>query len=82
VGDHQLFNLVESVLRNPSLDLKTLVEEFHNTGDSGFMSAILSNPICPQELLQSIIDSDHFIFDRGENEYLTQEAKEILASRQ
>ena len=81
VGDHQLFNLVESVLRNPSLDLKTLVEEFHNTGDSGFMSAILSNPICPQELLQSIIDSDHFIFDREENEYLIEEAKEILASR-
>ena len=54
VGDHQLFNLVESVLRNPSLDLKTLAEEFHNTGDTGFVSAVLNNPICPQEFLKSI----------------------------
>ena len=81
VGDHQLFNLVESVLRNPSLDLKTLAEEFYNTGDTGFISAVLNNPICPQEFLQSIIDSDHLIFDAGENGYLIQEAKEILASR-
>lgn len=81
VGDHQLFNLVESVLRNPSLDLKTLAEEFYNTGDTGFISAVLNNPICPQEFLQSIIDSDHLIFDDGENGYLVEEAKEILASR-
>jgi hypothetical protein len=82
VGDHQLFNLVESVLRNPSLDLKILEAEFYNTGDSGFISAILSNPICPKEILESIIESDHFIFDEGENGYLIEEAKEILASRQ
>jgi hypothetical protein len=81
VGDHQLFNLVESVLRNPSLDLKTLAEEFYNTGDTGFISAILNNPICPQEFLQSIIDSDHLIFDERENGYLIEEAKEILAKR-
>jgi hypothetical protein len=82
VGDHQLFNLVESVLRNPSLDLKILEAEFYNTGDSGFISAILSNPICPEEVLESIVESDHFIFDEGENGYLIEEAKEILASRQ
>jgi hypothetical protein len=82
VGDHQLFNLVESVLRNPSLDLKTLAEEFHNTGDTGFVSAVLNNPICPQEFLQSIIDSDHLVFDNwGELKDLIEEAKEILASR-
>jgi len=82
VGDHQLFNLVESVLRNPSLDLKTLAEEFHNTGDTGFVSAVLNNPICPQEFLQSIIDSDHMVFDNwGELKDLIEEAKEILASR-
>ena len=81
VGDHQLFNLLESVLRNPSLDLKTLAEEFYNTGDAGFISAVLNNPICPQEFLQSIIDSDHLIFDEGENGYLIEEAKEILAKR-
>ena len=82
VGDHQLFNLVESVLRNPSLDLKTLAEEFHNTGDTGFVSAVLNNPISPQEFLQSIIDSDHMVFDNwGELKDLIEEAKEILASR-
>lgn len=82
VGDHQLFNLVESVLRNPSLDLKTLAEEFHNTGDTGFVSAVLNNPICPQEFLQSIIDSDHMVFENwGELKDLIEEAKEILASR-
>ena len=82
VGDHQLFNLVESVLRNPSLDLKTLAEEFHNTGDTGFVSAVLNNPICPQEFLQSIIDSDHMVFDNwGELKDLIEEAKEILANR-
>jgi hypothetical protein len=83
VGDHQLLNLVESVLRNPSLDLKTLAEEFHNTGDTGFISAILNNPICPQEFLQSIIDSDHMVFEKwGELKDLVEEAKEVLASRQ
>ena len=83
VGDHQLFNLVESVLRNPSLDLKTLAEEFHNTGDTGFVSAVLNNPICPQEFLQSIIDSDHMVFDNwGELKDLIEEAKEILGNRQ
>ena len=81
VGDHQLFNLVESVLRNPSLDLKTLAEEFNNSGDSGFISAILNNPICPQDFLESIIESDHLIFDEGENVYLIEEAKRILATR-
>lgn len=83
VGDHQLFNLVESVLRNPSLDLKILAEEFHNTGDTGFVSAVINNPICPQEFLQSIIDSNHMVFEKwGELKDLIEEAKEILASRQ
>ena len=82
VGDHQLFNLVESVLQNPTLDPKILAEEFHNTGDTGFVSAVLNNPICPQEFLQSIIDSDHMVFDNwGELKDLIEEAKEILASR-
>jgi hypothetical protein len=81
VGDHQFFNVVEMVLRNPSLDLKILEEEFNNTGDTGFISAILNNPNCPQEILQSIVESDHFIFDDRENEDLIEQAKEILASR-
>ena len=82
VGDHQFFNLVEMVLRNPSLDLAILEEEFHSTGDTGFISSILNNPNCPQEILQSIVESDHFIFDDRENEDLVEQAKEILASRQ
>ena len=82
VGDHQFFNLVEMVLRNPSLDLAILEEEFHSTGDTGFISSILNNPNCPQEILQSIVESDHFIFDERENEDLVEQAKEILASRQ
>jgi hypothetical protein len=83
VGDHQLMNLVESVLRNPSLDLKTLAEEFHNTGDTGFISAILNNPICPEEFLQSIIDSDHMVFDKwGELKDLIEEAQSILSKRE
>jgi hypothetical protein len=83
VGDHQLFNLVESVLRNPSLDLKILAKEFHNTGDTGFISAILNNPICPQEFLQSIIDSDHLVFDKwGELKDLVEEAQSILSKRE
>jgi hypothetical protein len=83
VGDHQLFNLVESVLRNPSLDLKILAEEFHNTGDTGYVSAVLNNPICPQEFLQSIIDSDHLVFDVwGELKDLIEEAQSILSKRE
>ena len=83
VGDHQLFNLVESVLQNPTLDPKILAEEFHNTGDTGFVSAVLNNPICPQEFLKSIIDSDHMVFDKwGELKDLIEEAKEILGNRQ
>ena len=83
VGDHQLFNLVESVLRNPSLDLKTLAEVFHNTGDTGFVSAVLNNPICPQEFLQSIIDSDHMVFDNwGELKDLIEDAQSILSKRE
>ena len=83
VGDHQLFNLVESVLQNPTLDPKILAEEFHNTGDTGFVSAVLNNPICPQEFLKSIIDSDHLVFDKwGELKDLIEEAKEILGNRQ
>jgi hypothetical protein len=31
--------------------------------------------------LQSIVESDHFIFDDRENEDLIEQAKEILASR-
>ena len=34
-----------------------------------------------KEFLESIIESDHFIFDEGENGYLIEEAKEILANR-
>ena len=83
VGDHQLFNLVESVLQNPTLDPKILAEEFHNTGDTGFVSAVLNNPICPQEFLKSIIDSDHLVFDKwGELKDLIEEEKEILGNRQ
>ena len=83
VGDHQLLNLVESVLRNPSLDPKILAEEFHNTGDTGFVSAVLNNPICPQEFLQSIIDSDHMVFEKwGELNYLVEEAQSILSERE
>jgi hypothetical protein len=83
VGDHQLFNLVESVLRNPSLDLKILAKEFHNTGDTGFVSAVINNPICPQEFLQSIIDSDHLVFDVwGELKDLIEEAQSILSKRE
>jgi len=82
VGDHQFFNVVEMVLRNPSLDLAMLEEEFHSTGDTGFISAILNNPNCPQEILRSIIESDHFIFDDRENEDLVEQAKEILVSRE
>lgn len=82
VGDHQFFNVVEMVLRNPSLDLAILEEEFQSTGDTGFISSILNNPNCPQEILQSIVESDHFIFDDRENEDLVEQAKEILASRQ
>ena len=83
VGDHQLFNLVESVLRNPSLDPKILAEEFHNTGDTGYVSAVINNPICPQEFLQSIIDSDHLVFDVwGELKDLVEEAQSILSKRE
>jgi hypothetical protein len=83
VGDHQLLNLVESVLRNPSLDPKILAEEFHNTGDTGFVSAVLNNPICPQEFLRSIIDSDHMVFEKwGELKDLIEEAQSILSKRE
>ncbi len=82
VGDHQFFNVVEMVLRNPSLDLAILKEEFYSTGDSGFISSILNNPNCPEEILQSIVECNHFIFDERENEGLVEEAKEILANRQ
>ena len=83
VGDHQLFNLVERVLQNPTLDPKILAEEFHNTGDTGFVSAVINNPICPQEFLQSIIDSDHLVFDKwGELKDLVEEAQSILSKRE
>ena len=49
----------------------------------GFVSAVLNNPICPQEFLKSIIDSDHLVFDKwGELKDLIEEAKEILGNRQ
>jgi hypothetical protein len=75
-------NLREHLLRNPSLDLEILIDEFEGTGDDGNISGILNNPKCPQELLQSIIDSEHFIFDQGDYNDLIEEAKEILATRQ
>jgi len=79
---YRIFNLRESVLRNPSLDLAILEEEFHNTGDVGNISAILSNPNCPEEFLHQIISADHsIIFNNNPNEALIEEAKEILASR-
>jgi hypothetical protein len=78
---HRVFNLRERVLRNPSLDLEILTDEFENSGDSGNISAILNNPNCPREFLQSVIDSDHFIFDEGEHQELVEEAKEILSGR-
>jgi hypothetical protein len=74
--------LKESTLRNPSLDIEILIDEFGGTGDDGDISAILNNPKCPQELLQSIIDSEHFIFDQGDYNDLIEEAREILAKRQ
>lgn len=79
---YRIFNLRESVLRNPSLDLEILTDEFENSGDVGNLSAILNNPNCPIEFLQSVIDSEHFVFDEGENEELVEEAKEILSQRQ
>jgi hypothetical protein len=75
-------NLREMVLRNPSLDIAILIDEFGGTGDDGNISAILNNPKCPQEILQSIIDSEHFIFDQGDYNDLIEEAREILAKRQ
>jgi hypothetical protein len=62
--------------------LAILKEEFYSTGDSGFISSILNNPNCPEEILQSIVECNHFIFDERENEGLVEEAKEILANRQ
>jgi hypothetical protein len=78
---HRVFNLRERVLRNPSLDLEILTDEFENSGDSGNISAILNNPNCPREFLQSVIDSDHFIFNEGEHQELVEEAREILSGR-
>ena len=78
---HRVFNLRERVLRNPSLDLEILKDEFENSGDSGNISSILKNPNCPDEFLQSVIDSDHFIFDDGDYEELVEEAREIFSRR-
>ena len=69
-------------MKEYQLDLAILEEEFHSTGDTGFISAILNNPNCTQEILQSIVESDHFIFDDRENEDLVEQAKEILVSRE
>jgi hypothetical protein len=81
VVGHRIFKLREQVLRNPSLDLEILADEFENSGDVGNLSAILKNPNCPIEFLQSIIESEHFVFDEGENNELVEEAKEILSKR-
>lgn len=82
VVGYRIFNLRESVLRNPSLDLEILEEEFHNTGDVGNISAILSNPNCPEVFLHQIISADHpIIFEDNQNEELIEAAKEILESR-
>lgn len=79
---YRIFNLRERVLRNPTLDLEILNEEFYNTGDNGNLSAILNNPKCPIEFIEQIATSDHpIIFTKGANEELVNEAKEILASR-
>jgi hypothetical protein len=78
---HRVFNLRERVLRNPSLDLEILIDEFENSGDSGNIRAILNNSNCPDEFLQSVIDSDHFIFDEGDYEELVEEAREIFSRR-
>ena len=78
---YRIFNLRDRVLKNPSLDVEILSEEFDNSGDVGNISSILNNPNCPEDFLQSIVDSDHFIFDEGDHEELIEEAKEILSSR-
>jgi hypothetical protein len=79
---HRVYNLREMVLRNPSLDLAILTDEFYSSGDGGSIGAILSSPNCPREFLVEIINSDHIVFEVFENAELISEAKEILANRQ
>jgi len=80
---YKIYNLRESILENPSLDLNILEDEFENTGDAGNVGAILRNPNCPSGLLQQIIASEHEIFSE-DNAYedLIEEAQSILSKRE
>jgi hypothetical protein len=80
---YRIYNLRESILENPSLDLNILEDEFENTGDAGNVRAILRNPNCPSGLLQQIIASEHEIFSE-DNAYedLIEEAQSILSKRE
>ncbi len=83
VVGYRIFNDRDEVLRNPSLDLAILEEEFHNTGDTGNIESILRNPNCPVKFLHKIIASDHsIIFENDKHEDLIEAAKEILSSRE
>jgi hypothetical protein len=68
---YKVFNLRESLLQNPLIDVITLKDEFENSGDSGNLIAILKNPNCPDELFKQIQDRDHLIFDELDESELT-----------
>lgn len=68
---HKVFNLRESLLQDPLIDVITLKDEFENSGDTGNLIAILNNPNCPEELFKQIQDRDHLIFDEWDESELT-----------
>lgn len=69
---YRIYNLRESVLSNPSVDVIILNDEFENSGDEGNLIAILKNPNCPDALVQQILNREHFIFEEMDESDLTE----------
>ena len=68
------YTLRELIVANPYIGVEPLLDEFSNCGDVDLLIAMLSNPVCPRELRQSIKERTHFIFE----EYEEDELEELL----
>lgn len=67
---YRIFNLRDSILRNPTLDKEVLVDEFNSSGDISNLVSILENPSCPKDLKEQIKNKEHFIFDERDDDEL------------
>jgi hypothetical protein len=67
-----IYNIRDLILKNPTLDLEIIQDEFESSGDIGNLMAILENPNCPKSAIETIISKRHFVFEERSSDELEQ----------